>query len=199
MENQRLNEHSVTLRGELLTLRPMTENDWDTVQKWESDPEVLYYFDGDWITERELETTQMIYRGVSQNAFMFIAEYDVRPIGVCWLQKMNLDRISEQFPGHDLRRIDLALGEKDLWGRGLGTEMIRMLTEFGFERERCDAIFGCGIADYNPRSRRAFEKNGYVLLQEVPQPEGMKAKVEYDLVRWRPDRRVSPPTPGTTA
>lgn len=183
MGSERLREHNITLESDLLTLRPMTEGDWDVVQKWESDPEVLYYFDGDWITDRELETTQMIYRGVSQNAFMFIVEHEDRPIGVCWLQKMNLDRVARHFPDQDLRRIDLAIGEKDLWGRGLGTEMIRILTEFGFEREHCDAIFGCGVADYNPRSRRAFEKNGYTLFLATPHPEGSKARVEYDLMR----------------
>ena len=180
-----LREHNITLRGERLVLRPMTENDWDIVQRWESDPEVLYYFDGDWIEERELETTQMIYRGVSRTAFNFIAELDGAPVGVCWLQKMNLERILKHFPGRDLRRIDLAIGEKSLWGEGLGTEIIRVLTEFGFEREHADAIFGCSIADYNPRSRRAFEKNGYTLFQETPQPEGHKARGEYDVVRWR--------------
>jgi len=186
METERLREHNITLRSDLLILRPLTEDDWDIVQNWESDPEVLYYFDGDWITERELETTQMIYRGISQSAFVFITEFSGRPIGVCWLQEMNLDRILKHFPGKDLRRIDLAIGEKELWGKGLGTEMIRMLTELGFERERCDAIFGCGIADYNPRSRRAFEKNGYTLFQEVPQPEGIESKVNFDLVRLNP-------------
>lgn len=179
---EQLREHNITLRGERLVLRPMTERDWDIVQKWESDPELLYYWDGDWIEDRELETTQMIYRGVSQTAFVFIAELDSRPIGCCWLQKMNLERILKHFPGKELHRIDLAIGEKELWGKGLGTEMIRILTEFGFKHERADAIFGCSIADYNPRSRRAFEKNGYTLFQETPQPEGSKVKIEYDMM-----------------
>ena len=166
----------------------MTEQDWDVLAKWDTDPEVVYYSDGDWLDGYDLETTQMIYRGVSQTAFNFIAELDCVRIGYCWLQKMNLNRVLEHFTGKDLRRIDLAIGEKNLWGKGLGTEMIAVLTEFGFENERCDAIFGCSIADYNPRSRRAFEKNGYTLFQEVPQPEGAKARIEYDLVLWRESR-----------
>lgn len=185
METERLREHDITLRSERLTLRPMTECDWDILEKWDTDPEVLYYSEGDCVDAYDLETSQMIYRGVSQTAFNFIAELDGRPIGYCWLQKMNLERIVTHFPGKDLRRIDLAIGEKELWGKGLGTEMIRALTEFGFERERCDAIFGCGVADYNPRSRRAFERNGYAVCQETPQPEGSKAKIEYDLMIGR--------------
>ena len=166
-------------------LRPMTERDWNIVQKWETDPDVLYYFDSGWVDERELETTQMIYRGVSQAAFVFIVELQTRPIGVCWLQRMNLHRLLEKMPDKDLRRIDLAIGEKELWGHGLGTEMIGILTKFGFETEKCDAIFGCSIGDYNPRSRRSFEKNGYSLFAENIQPEGNKAKIEFDLILTR--------------
>ena len=35
---------------------------------------------------------------------------------------MNLQRIVAQFPDKDLRRIDLMIGEKELWGCGYGTE-----------------------------------------------------------------------------
>lgn len=196
---ERLREHNVTLRGERLMLRPMTEHDWDIVQKWESDSDVLYYFDSGWVDERELEDTQMIYRGVSQAAFVFIAELDSRPIGVCWLQRMNLQRLIDEFPGKDLRRIDMAIGEKELWGQGLGTEMIGILTKFGFEAERCDAIFGIGVGDYNPRSRRAFEKNGYTLFAENPQPPGSKANVEYDLILRRAGLPASSAATATTA
>ena len=95
---------------------------------------------------------------------------------------MNLEEILSQFPNLDCRRIDLTIGEKEHWGRGIGAEVIRLLTQFGFEEENAGAIFGCGVADYNPRSRRAFEKNGYVVYQEVPQPDGMKGKVWYNLM-----------------
>lgn len=180
-----LREHNVTLKADRLVLRPMTEGDWHIILPWESDPDVTYYFDGDYVSERVLEDTQMIYRGVSQKAFMFIVELDTRPIGVCWLQEMNLERILTRLPEKNLRRIDLAIGDKDLWGQGWGTKIIATLTAFGFEQERADAIFGCSIGDYNPRSRRAFKRNGYRLFLETPQPEGHKAKVEYDLMIGR--------------
>lgn len=178
----RLREHNIALHGQRLTLRPMTEGDWDILLKWNSDPEVLYYSDDRDIEAYTMEELQDIYRGVSKTpAYCFIAEYEDAPIGECWLQKMNLDRIIEKFPGQDLRRIDMEIGEKHLWGKGLGTEMIGILTKFGFESENADAIFGCHVADYNHRSRRAFEKNGYTLYQEVVEEEGAKTKLHFDL------------------
>lgn len=68
----------------------------------------------------------------------------------------------------------------------LGTDTIRTLTKFGFELENADLIFGCSIADYNPRSRRAFEKAGYTLDRMV-ESESPKAKWEYDLILRKGD------------
>jgi RimJ/RimL family protein N-acetyltransferase len=58
--------------------------------------------------------------------------------------------------------------------------MIAHLVRFGFEECDADVIFGCGVADYNPRSWRAFDKNGFVVDQAIPQEPGGKAQV-YDL------------------
>jgi RimJ/RimL family protein N-acetyltransferase len=66
-------DHSITLRSKRVVLRPMTESDWDILLKWNSDPEVLYYSEGDDVQAYRLEDIQGIYRGVSQTAFCFIA------------------------------------------------------------------------------------------------------------------------------
>ncbi|MCL5997496.1 MAG: GNAT family N-acetyltransferase [Chloroflexi bacterium] len=174
--------HTVTLRGERMVLRPLTEQDWETLLRWNNDPEVLYFAEGDDVSSHSLEDMQGIYRGVSQNAFCFMAELDGCPVGECWLQRMNLDRILQKYPDLDCRRIDLMIGEKNRWGKGLGTEMIRLLTDFAFTHERADAVFGCDIADYNPRSLRAFLTNGYQLDVTTPQPPGGKARCCYDVV-----------------
>lgn len=193
----KLREHQIVLVGAHVKLRPMAESDWDVIHQWDTDPEVLYFSEGDDVSSYTLEESQDIYRSVSQNAFSFIVEYAKRRIGYCWLQKMNMKDILQRFPDQDCRRIDLAIGEKMLWGRGLGTEIIGLLTKFGFHQEKADLIFGCGIADYNSRSRQAFEKNGYSIYQEVQQPEGNKAKMRYDLILGKDEhlQRTMPPQP----
>jgi len=42
-----LRQHRVTLRGKRVRLRPLTEEDWDLLLKWNNDPEVLYFAEGD--------------------------------------------------------------------------------------------------------------------------------------------------------
>jgi aminoglycoside 6'-N-acetyltransferase len=180
--------HSVTLRDGPLVLRPLTEDDWEILAKWGRDSEVLYFTEGDKVESYTLKEIQGIYRSVAQNAFCFLAELDGLPIGEGWLQKMNIPAISERHPGKNLRRIDLSIGEKSLWGKGWGSRMITLLTRFGFEQENADAIYGL-VEGHNPRSRRAFEKAGYVLEREEPQPPGGKSTVGWELVltreRWR--------------
>ncbi len=170
-----------TAQGQNIKLRPMTEGDWGILSKWNNDPEVLYYSEGDDVTSRKLEEAQHIYRSVSQQAFCFIIELNEKPIGEGWLQQMNLKRILQRYPGLDCRRVDLTIGEKEYWGKRVGTETIRLLTEFGFLEQGADMIFGCDIADYNPRSLRAFQKAGYEIVARIEQSVGRKAKYVQDV------------------
>jgi RimJ/RimL family protein N-acetyltransferase len=187
---QKLREHDVVLegrtsRGVPVRLRPMTEDDWGVLARWNRDPEVLHYSEGDDVTAYTLEEVQEIYRGVSRTAYCFIIEVGGRPIGEGWLQEMNVERILRAYPGRDCRRIDLMIGEKEYWGQGIGTEAIRLLTEFGFVVQRADAIFGCSIADYNRRSRRAFQKVGYKVVSKIRREPKRKVKFDRDLALTR--------------
>jgi RimJ/RimL family protein N-acetyltransferase len=160
----------------------MAENDWDILLKWNRDPEVLYFAEGDDVNSYTLEQVQQIYRGVSQKAFCFMIEVGGRTIGECWLQQMNLERILRKYPGIDCRRIDLMIGEKAFWGQGLGTEVIRLLTAFAFEEEGADLVLGCDVADYNRASLKAFQKAGYQMDAKIEQPPDGKARYCYDLI-----------------
>ena len=69
-----------------------------------------------------------------------------------------------------MRRIDLEIGEKSYWGRGVGTAVIRLLTQFGFGHEGADMIFATDVATFNTRSIRAFGRAGYEIIRDAPEP-----------------------------
>jgi RimJ/RimL family protein N-acetyltransferase len=52
-----------------------------------------------------------------------------------------------------------------------------MLVDFSFNSEHADIVFGIP-EDYNLRSQRVFEKNGFRLLMKKPLPDSVKAKEE---------------------
>ena len=111
----------------------MTEDDWDELLRWNNDPEVLYFSEGDDITSWSVEVLQEVYRSISKDAYMFMGELEGAPIAECWLQRMNLPWLLEQHRGQELWRIDLVIGEKQCWNQGWGTKIIRLLTDFGFQ------------------------------------------------------------------
>ncbi|HEY2710348.1 MAG TPA: GNAT family N-acetyltransferase, partial [Caulobacteraceae bacterium] len=173
-----------------LTLRPMSESDLPFLMAINNDPEVLYYSEGDDVTSRPLEEVQAIYRHVSQTAFCFVIEVDGAPVGDCWLQQMNLERLRARFPDFDCRRVDLELVRAS-WGRGVGGASLRLLLDFAFEGEGADAVFGCDVADYNDRSRRLFLGQGFTLVGTNEQPAGLKAGSTFDFARFRDARQAA--------
>ncbi|MCY3895700.1 MAG: GNAT family N-acetyltransferase [Chloroflexi bacterium] len=182
MASDRLRTHEVRLRSGPVVLRPLTEEDWELVVGWWNDPDIAAYADSN-EGPYSLGQVQKIMRGISRCAYCFVIEFEGRPVGECWLQQMNEERILRRNPGLDCRRIDIEI-EKAYWGRGIGTAAIRLLVDFGFEREQADAIFAMDVADDNPRSRRAFEKTGFELYDTVSKPAGARVKVRHDLVVW---------------
>jgi hypothetical protein len=109
----RLKTHHVTLVGKRVTLRPLTEEDWSALLVWNNDHEVLHFIKGDNnVNGYDLAVVKDIYRSVSQDAYCFIAEVEHAPIGECWLQEMNVERILCQHPGRTCRRVDLMIGER---------------------------------------------------------------------------------------
>src|SRR5437870_4492777 len=120
----RLRAHDITLTGDRVVLRPMTERDWPLILAINNDPEIAYFTEGGEWQPYSLRRLQQIYHGISAHALMFAIEHEGQAIGECWLQRMNVQRILDEFPRRDVRRIDIAIGAKHLWGQGLGTEAI---------------------------------------------------------------------------
>lgn len=107
-------------------------------------------------------------------------EYSNEIIGECWLQEMNLNDIIEKPPKQNIYRIDLMIGKKELWNKGIGNRVINMLTEYGVQEKNADMIFAI-ILDYNLRSLKAFSKNNYVKYNRI-KINSIKSREEIRLV-----------------
>lgn len=184
--------HDITLYGGSdeynIVLRPLSDEHLPYLYKWCSDPEVLYWTEGG-TDNTDLsygaDTVHQIYGGVSQDNFCFLIEANGVPIGECWLQKMNLPDVKAMYaPAFDIRRIDMSIGEKAYWNRGIGTQFIGMMINFAFNGENVD-ILHCFCENYNFRSRRIWEKHGFtlVLTEDLPQPQKGKYQYHYRLTR----------------
>lgn len=178
-----IKSHDITLYGGNnyeIVLKPLSDEHLPLLYKWNSDLEVLYWAAGDDITEvYDMETVNEIYGGVSQNAFCFLVEANGVPVGECWLQKMNMPNVIAMYPsGTDIRRIDMVIGEKDYWNKGIGTQFVRILADFAFNNQHADVLH-CFCENYNIRSQRVWEKNGFTLVQKIKHENCKKSDYEY--------------------
>ena len=200
-----ITEHDITLYGGTdryrIVLRPLNDGYLPLLYRWNADPEVLYWTEGgeDIVRSYDQNTVNKIYGGVSQSAFCFLVEVNGVPIGDCWLQKMNLPDVLAMYHGKDVRRIDMEIGEKEYWGKGIGTTFTGMMADFAFTGERADVLH-CLCEDYNIRSSRIWRKNGFSLIRsdELPQPQKGKKQFHYALTRreYIRSRRHIPPANG---
>jgi len=151
-------------------LRPLCDKDFPLLYKWNTDPEVLYWNEGPAAdpADNNNEAVQSIYRQTSNAGYCFIIEIDGTAIGECLLCKMNLHYVVEKYPAStDIRRIDILIGEKSYWNMGIGSVIVQMLVNLAFDKEKADIVYGI-TGDFNKRSGRIFQKNGFHLFLEYP-------------------------------
>lgn len=147
----------------MISLRPPTDADWPFIHALWNNPKVAAWSDAAGNPKTySMEDVQAIYGSINKTGSIFIVDVDGRPAGESWLQRMNVQRVLDRFPGRDVRRIDLAIAEESLWGAGIGTAVIKELTDLGLGKDRADAIY-CPEIGANPRSVRAFQKAGYII------------------------------------
>ncbi|HEV7974381.1 GNAT family protein [Amycolatopsis sp.] len=69
---------------------------------------------------------------------------------------MDLDVVNESIG------FRIALASAAVFGRGFGTDAVRVVLDFAFGRLGVHRV-GLDVADYNPRARRVYEKCGFVV------------------------------------
>ena len=174
--------HAHVLQDDRIALRPLTDADLPALYRWNADPEVLYWTEGDENPEPMTpEDVDGMYEMISRDALCFAIEVEGEMIGDCWLQKMNLPQVRALYPpGTDVRRIDVTIGDKRWWGKGVGTRMLRLLLEFAFNDQGVDVLH-CICEDYNVRSCRLWERQGFALIDQ--KPHGARSELHWRLTR----------------
>jgi len=63
-----IKSHNITLTMDELTLRPMNDEDFDVLLKWNSDPDVLYFSEGDDVEKYSLDGLWLCARRIIAHA-----------------------------------------------------------------------------------------------------------------------------------
>jgi len=151
-----------------LSFRPLTRSDFPLLQKWLSEPHVEEW----WHQPLDHFGVEDKYGprvdGI-EPTYLFVILFNEKPAGwIQWYKWTDYPDHAAQL-GAELTAagIDLAIGEKELLGNGLGTAVIiEFLNRIIFADPGITAIV-TDPEEKNFRSLRAFEKAGFVATKTV--------------------------------
>jgi len=147
--------HPPQLVGRLVALRRPHQDDMAAVVRWYRDPEVarLTRYQTRPMSQAEIERFFQV-RMLAHDALAYsIVELPAwRLIGFTTFSALDGDNGSVMF--------HITIGERDAWGRGLGTEATQLMLGHAFERLGLHRV-GLTVFSYNVRAIRAYEKAGF--------------------------------------
>ncbi len=136
-----------------ITIRPLTLADKNLFYAWWNDLEIraLTAQVTEILTNKEID--EMIAENlVDQNNAEFIIEVDCKPIGHIRIKENNRKRYF---------MIDTAIGEKDYWGKGIGTIALNLAVEWFTKNHPDEEALELEVNTDNPRAIRCYEKVGF--------------------------------------
>jgi RimJ/RimL family protein N-acetyltransferase len=143
--------------GRLVALRRPHADDLPSVIRWYRDREIarLTRYQSRPMSEAEVERYfQLRMLAPDALAYSIVELPDWRLVGFTTFSSLDGDNGSVLF--------HITIGERDAWGRGLGTEATELMLEHAFERLGLHRV-GLSVFSYNLRAIRAYEKAGFRL------------------------------------
>jgi [ribosomal protein S5]-alanine N-acetyltransferase len=147
---------SAFAKGRKLYLRPLERTDLtERYQSWLNDPDVTLYMEAGVFptTLQQLEKyyqevtsspNQVILAVIHQKSDLHIGNVKLGPIN--WV--------------HRRAALGILIGDKEFWGRGLGTEAVCLAVEYGFYRLNLHRI-GLGVFEEHKSAVRCYQKVGF--------------------------------------
>ena len=146
------------MEGKLVRLRAYEKSDLDAVMKWVNDEEVTDLLGGEMLAypasslveEKFIEAAAASSDKQKNFAIETLAER--RYIGgisfnvIDWL--------------HRCAGLGIVIGDKSLWGKGYGTDAMRVMMRLGFDKMNLHRLW-LHVHDYNQRAIASYEKCGF--------------------------------------
>ncbi len=145
----------MTYSGELVTLRPMRADDAAAQHRWFQDPEVTRYTGLRYpmsLAAIEARLTGAEEPGFANPRFAVDRNDTGETVGYVALRGIT--------PESRAGELDMVIGERSAWGRGIGTDTTRTMCRYGFDRLGLHRVYLWVFAE-NAAGIRAYEKAGF--------------------------------------
>jgi len=164
------------LHGQLVRLAAAnSETDAEAMGRWSRDAEYLRLLDSDPASPKSVKQAKegiaewMEHERPNSFGFMIRALSDDRLIGFVGLGEINWNNGDGW--------IGIGIGERADWGKGYGTDAMRIALRFAFTELNLHRVSLSAYA-YNPRAIRSYEKAGFSIegrLRQVVHRDGQRA------------------------
>ena len=137
-----------------VTLRPLEFDDIDTLYGWETDVELAIW--SGWIPQLSRAAFRHKYEQritePEKDLVMLGIEYEGQLVGYVQLALIDDDE----------RRaaVGILVGEKNMWGRGIGKTALRILLDYAFTVRNLERVYA-EVYGFNQRSLRLMERVGF--------------------------------------
>lgn len=146
------------IEGKRVTLRRVEPEDHPAIQRWQNDPEVFRMMD----YERPftLEDIHASEARAVQEGHPFVIEFEGRAVGRIGLNNFR--------PRDGMASLYVFVGERDVWGKGIGLDAIMGLLRYAFETLNLRKVELWALAD-NDRALKMYKHAGFVEDGRLPE------------------------------
>ena len=146
------------MEGKLVRLRAYEKSDLDSIMNWINDEEVTDFLAGGMLTypvsslaeEKFIEAAAK--SSYTEKIFVIETLAESKFLGGTSFHAINwLNRSAG---------LGITIGEKSLWGRGYGTDAMRVMMRLGFDKMNLHRLW-LHVYEYNPRAIASYEKCGF--------------------------------------
>jgi len=176
--------HYKRVLGEKVYLSPISLENVDTFMEWLNDPEVIWFttFHSEIMSLiKEKEAVENLAK--SGTNFSIVTRDDDNGVGKSGVFRNKVIGNCGFFRISEINRtadVCIIIGEKDYWGKGYGSDALRLLIKFGFENRNFNSI-NLRVFSFNERAIACYEKVGFK-RQGTCREAVIRGNRKYDLI-----------------
>ncbi len=165
------------VEGDKVALGPLRRDLLPVYQRWMNDLDVVRSL-GTAMTPKTLEAEEKWFEDAAKDdpkdvRFTIYERETKRAIGSCGIHAIDFK--------NRVATYGIAIGEKDCWGKGYGTETTRLVLDYAFTALSLHAI-RLHVYSYNERGVRAYQRAGFKIVGRLREARRLGPQVHDDIV-----------------
>lgn len=163
------------MRGAKVALRHITPEDYPRLVKWNQDEQLNKLMGGDY--PLTVEECRLWHRQLKSDRHWQL--FGIEGLGLGLVGDIELNHIAWRSGDAELR---VRIGDKSLWGRGFGTEAVRLMLSYAFDHLRLKRVYLRVLAS-NRRAIASYRKAGFKSEGSLTRRTASGGRLEIILMR----------------